>query len=156
MDAEVVMRRRFLMSVALGILGTALATAQETRTDLDKLQGTWRAVDQEIKGKKVGEKQFEKIALTLTIAGSKYTEKMMGETSEEGTFKLTTDKNPKQMDIHIGSGKDKGKTQLALFKLEGDTLFVAISPAESTERPTSLSTGPDSKFVVQIFRREKK
>ncbi len=150
------MRTKVFAAAALGILMTTWTAAQEAKTDLDKLQGTWRAVSLEAQGQKAPAEAIEAAELTLTITGDKYVEKQKGETSEEGTLKFHPDKNPRQLDIHIGTGKDKGKTQLAIYKIDGDAFTVAIAPAESKERPESFTTKADTPYAVQVLRREKK
>jgi uncharacterized protein (TIGR03067 family) len=150
------MGKQSWLGVVLAVLVASWAVPQEARTDQEKLQGTWRVAAIEEQGQKLPAEKVAKLELTLTIQGDKYNEKVKGETVEEGTIKMQADKNPRQMDILIATGKDKGKTQLAIYKLEGDTLTVAIAPADSKERPTRFTTEAGSSFGVQVFRREKK
>jgi uncharacterized protein (TIGR03067 family) len=58
---------------------------------------------------------------------------------ENGTYKLDAAKKPAAIDLIIGKGgKDEGKTQLGIYKLEGDVLTVAIAEANSKTRPSSF------------------
>jgi uncharacterized protein (TIGR03067 family) len=136
------------------ILATGWALAQEPGTDLDRLQGKWRAVRVQAPGEKA--KGVEDAGLTITFRGAKYAERVKGEVVEEGTIKLRQEKSPRQIDIRIGTGKDKGKTQLGLYKLEGDTATFALAPPGSTERPTAFTAPAGGKTSIQVFRREKK
>jgi uncharacterized protein (TIGR03067 family) len=144
------MRTIILTGVILSLL------AQDSGSDLDKLQGTWKVIDVEAQGQKAPADVVAKTPITLTITGNKYVEKLAGKVVEEGTVKLTPDKSPRQLDIVIGSGNDKGKTQLAIYKVEADTLTVAIGPAGDKMRPADFTTKAGSEISVQVFRREKK
>jgi len=151
MSAEVTMTVKAIAALACGLL-----LAAQDAGDLDKLQGSWRLIGLEAQGQKAPAGDVAKNPITLTFTGDRYVEKLRGETVEEGTIKLHPERSPRQLDIRIGTGDDKGKTQLGIYKLEGDTLTVAIAPPGSTDRPAAFTTDAGSKFGVQVFRREKK
>jgi uncharacterized protein (TIGR03067 family) len=146
------MRGATLLAWACVILAASWTLARQPGTDRDRLQGTWRAARVQAPG---GKAKDVESGLTITFRGEKYAERVKGEVVEEGTFTLRPEKSPKQIDIRIGTGKDKGKTQLGIYKLEGDTATFALAPPGSTERPTGF-TAPAGKTSVQVFRREKK
>jgi uncharacterized protein (TIGR03067 family) len=147
-------RATFPIWVAFVLLAANWSLAREPGTDRDRLQGTWRAVRVRAPGEKA--KDVEEAGLTITFRGEKYAEQVKGETAEEGTFTLRPEKRPRQIDIRIGTGKDKGKAQLGIYKLEGDTATFALAPPGSTERPTAFTAPAGAKTSVQVFRREKK
>jgi uncharacterized protein (TIGR03067 family) len=147
------MWRVSLPAWACVILAAGWTLARQPGTDRDRLQGTWRAVRVQAPGGKA--KDVEEAGLTITFRGEKYADRVKGETVEEGTFTLRPEKSPKQIDIRIGTGKDKGKTQLGIYKLDGDTATFALAPPGSTERPTSF-TARAGKYSVQVFRRARK
>jgi uncharacterized protein (TIGR03067 family) len=149
-----IMRRATLPAWVFVILAASWALARQPSTDRDRLQGTWRAVRVQAPGEKA--KDVKEAGLTITFRGEKYAEGVKGETAEEGTFTLRPEKSPRQIDIRIGTGKDKGKTQLGIYKLEGDTATFALAPPGSTERPTSFTPPAGGKTSVQVFRRAKK
>jgi uncharacterized protein (TIGR03067 family) len=134
-------------------VAAAWVPAQQPNTDLDRLQGTWRAVRFQTAGGQA--RDVEKTGPTLTFRGDRY--QWMANSITDATVKLRPDTNPKQIDIHIGSGRNKGKTGLGIYKLEGDTVTFAIAPAGSPNRPTNftLEHGQDAESVW-VFRRVKK
>jgi uncharacterized protein (TIGR03067 family) len=139
----------------MAIITAAWVGAQQPNKDVELLQGTWRLVGYEALGKKAAGADVDKLAVTLTVQGDRYVDKSENKVAEEGTFKLQPDKNPAQIDIHIESGPDKGKLQLGIYKLAGDTLTFAIAPAGNKTRPGSFSTQLESKYNIQVFKRVK-
>src|SRR5258708_2120986 len=62
---------------------------------------------------------------TLEIpAEGKYTLRAGEKVLETGTVTVDSAKTPKQMDIKATDGPNKGKTILAVYKIDGDTMTV--------------------------------
>src|SRR5262249_24104341 len=152
--------RRYTMRLhgTLGILAALLLVAADTAKDdgakkeMDKLQGTWKLVSGEFSGKPLAGGDLE--GAEFTIKGDKYTFKQ-GDTTEEGTIKVDPAKKPPTIDLKIASGNDKDKTQLGIYKLEGDKFTVCFAKAGATERPTMMSTKEDSDQLLFGFKKEK-
>jgi uncharacterized protein (TIGR03067 family) len=116
-------------------------------------EGTWKVVDQE-KGKKSDEPLT---ARTVEFRGDRYTIKAADTVFEEGTFEANARHSPRQIDITVTSGKDKGKKWHGVYELEGDNLRMTVSPAhkplpDSLEKP---SPGERS-FTLRRAKTEKR
>ncbi len=137
--------KMLLAVVAVGLLLAADKPKDDAgKEDLEKLQGSWQAVEGERNGEKAPEDQIKKV--TATFKGDKVTVKRGDTTESEQTVTLDPTKNPKTIDVTPDS---KG-----IYELDGDTLKVRYSK-EGTERPTKL-TGKTKEGEIQIiFKRAK-
>jgi uncharacterized protein (TIGR03067 family) len=70
--------------------------------------------------------------------------------------KITTDpsKNPKAIDYQMTEGFTKGKTQLGIYELDGDTFKSSFS-AVGAERPKDFTSKPGDGRTVSVWKREK-
>jgi uncharacterized protein (TIGR03067 family) len=140
----------------LGILFVALtasAAAQDPASDdLKRLQGTWRMTSVVIDGKKVHEDDLKH--MTVIFRGDTYIVKNEGKEVEKGTQKLDPTKTPRAIDAHVLEGADKGKDQLGIYELTGDTLKICFA-APGQERPKEFSSHPGSKHEYGVFQRPK-
>ena len=96
-----------LLSLAL-LLNARLARAADDafEKDLATLQGIWRPVSMEMDGKFLPEAQIKKVR--LTIEGEKFTFDT-GDDSHAGLYKIDPSHDPKQLNIVITRGDEKGK-----------------------------------------------
>ena len=151
--------KKLLPCLACFSLSAMLVAAQGDKTDAAKIQGTWTAVGGVIDGKKLAAEDVAKVNLRVLIKDGKYKVLMHKDNDkdkevENGAYKLDAAKKPPTLDLIIGKGsKDEGKTQLALYKLEGDTLTVAIAGVDAKERPKNFDGGAG--VEVTILKRGK-
>jgi uncharacterized protein (TIGR03067 family) len=125
----------------------------DPKKDLEPLQGTWKGVSGENDGNPIAEDAAKN--QELIVMGDKYTLKVGGKEEEQGTLKLDPTKTPKTMDITITSGMDKGKTQLAIYQIDGDTFKICYAPAGSKDRPKQLSTKAGNKEGLLVLKKAK-
>lgn len=104
-----------------------------------------------------GQKAPEAIVMDLVMVfgDGKYAQKQFGETPEEGTYKLMSDKKPKAVDFVITKGPDKGKTQHAIYQLDGDDLKVCLTQAGSAKCPTTFDAKAGSGQMLSVLKRKK-
>ena len=76
----------------------------------------------------------------------------MGKEVEKGTYKINAKKNPATIDMSVMEGKDKGKSQIGIFKIEADQLTMAVVIG-SKDRPKSFDPAAD--VEVRILKRNK-
>src|SRR5262245_46703706 len=126
------MRRHTLLILSVGLFIAADAK-DDARKDLDKMQGTWLLVSGERDGKKFSEEEIKQSKLIIKDNTFRIPRSEVG-TSHEGTFKIDPGKKPKEIDSINGSGKDKGKTWLGIYELDGDLKKVCFAPP-GKERP---------------------
>jgi len=143
-----------MQKLVAGIFGFAALTVGSTvgGEKGDKLEGSWIATAAVSDGKKAPEDVLKKAMLTVTFKGGKYSVVSEGNEVEAGTYKADPSKKPATIDLTIMTGKDKGKTQPGIYKIEGDTLTVALTPPESKERPKNFE--PPERGEVTVLKRQ--
>lgn len=140
---------------ALTVLTPSLLLAAERGGDAGKelkaLEGKWKTVAVEAMGKPFPADALPDFTMVIG-AGGKSTGKFG---KEEFAFIITVDpsKTPKTIENFHESGKEKGKKQFGIYKLEGDKFTVCMSKAEK-ERPKDFST-KDTLNVLFVFERVK-
>src|SRR5262249_8780047 len=120
--------------------------------DLSVLQGTWRPVSMEMDGKFLPEAQIKKVRLTIT--GEKFTFDT-GEDSHDGLYKINPEKDPKQLDIVITRGDEKGKTYLVIYKFEENRMIQCMQTSNK-ERPNEFTGKSGSGNLYEIWERADK
>ena len=123
------------LALSLGLIYSLTALGGEgkidPKSDLGKLQGNW-----------VFEKDNKKIS--LMVVKSDFTFTMEGEDMKikvQGNLKIDSKKKPAQMDLTVTEGLDdfKGKTALAIFAFNGNSLKWCSSKPGDETRPTAFS-----------------
>jgi len=142
------MKTVHLSAVALVLVGGSfLASASAGGKEKSPLEGSWT-------GKAPDDKEG-----TITFTGNKWKLEIKGEGDfAAGTFKVDATKKPKTMDLTITDAggkaeKYKGKSSLAIYELDGDTLKWCAGQPGKDERPTMLD---DKMNLSIVFMRAKK
>jgi uncharacterized protein (TIGR03067 family) len=147
---------KILIVLAVGLLAVSAAPGQDDAEKLRKaLEGSWDIVAVEFDGQKVPDAAVKDNPVRLVFKGNKYTEKKGGEAFEDGTYQIDPSKKPATLDFTILSGPDKGKTQLAIIELKGDTCKVCLARAGEKERPTAFATKESSTHTSIVLKRVK-
>ena len=149
------MTSRVVFALGAALLGAGLeATADDKtdKTDLDKLQGTWKFVSMEQDGQPApkGEEMG-----TITFEKDKFTVKAGGQVLQAGTQVLDATKKPKAVDATVTEGEGKGTTMLGIYELDGDNLKACFDP-QGKKRPTEFKTAAGSGHMLVVLKREKK
>jgi uncharacterized protein (TIGR03067 family) len=149
------MRTHLLCSPLAILVVLAQLSAQETKTDKDRFQGEWEVVKLEQAGKDYANLLKRQSMITI-YEGDKYTFKGSGD-PEKGEFKLDPKAKMPTVDYVITDGEHKGKTQLGIYKFEGDTLTLCFGEEGAKTRPTSFTTRPDAaEYVLFVLKRKQK
>lgn len=117
----------------------------------DGLQGTWLPATAEFGGKMFPEELRKSIK--LVVQDDKYTV-TIGKAVDQGSVKLNTNAKPKEMDITGTDGPNKGKTILAIYERDGDTLRVCYDLG-GKNRPTEFKSTEGSQLFLVTYKREK-
>ena len=133
------------------VLSFALAARSGDAKDDDTLQGTWLPSTAELSGKLFPDEVRKTI--TLVVKDDKYTV-TVGKEVDQGTVKLNPAAKPKEMDITGTDGPNKGKTILAIYERDGDTLRVCYD-LSGKSRPTEFKTKEGSQLFLVAYKREK-
>jgi uncharacterized protein (TIGR03067 family) len=156
------MRRHAVAVVAVvslmcgvGLSGAADEAKEEAvKKELQAFQGTWRLISRELDGKKASEEELKDRVVVFDAAG-KVSARHGDKITFEAAWKIDPTKKPKAVDSTSTLGENKGKTNLGIYELEGDTLRVCLGPI-GKERPTEFSSKPGSGNRLFRLEREKK
>jgi uncharacterized protein (TIGR03067 family) len=138
-------------SSGLALVTLLLSLAESLQNKEDNLQGTWKSVEAEMSGGKLPEAAFSSWRLELTKG--KYV--LRGaESPDAGTVVADSSKKPKTMDITGTDGPNKGKTYLAIYELEGDSLRICYD-LSGKKRPGEFKSLKDTPLFLVTYKREK-
>jgi uncharacterized protein (TIGR03067 family) len=132
----------------------ALAQDDAAKEETKKLQGTWKVVDFAIDGKK---QPADQAKMLFVFKDNTVLFKVNDQVAAEGTFKVKPSANPKELDITHGSGPNKGKVDMSLYILDGDTLKIAGYTGDTslTKRPTAFPKDEEKGMDIFTLKREK-
>jgi uncharacterized protein (TIGR03067 family) len=130
----------------LWFLALAASAFADAKADLDALQGNWTVTSMNMDGKAAPAEAVQ--GLVFTVSGDQYKLTDKGTDVETGTVKLGEVDGLKTLDYAIGSGSEKGKNQLGIYKLEGETLAIANSPPGQESRPAKIEAGAGLGYVT--------
>lgn len=117
----------------------------------DTLEGTWLPSAAELGGKQFPDEVRKSIR--LEIKGDQYTV-TVGTMPDRGTCKLNPSAKPKALDITGTEGPNKGKTILAIYERNGDTLRVCYD-LSGKGRPAEFKTTEGSQLFLVEYKRQK-
>jgi uncharacterized protein (TIGR03067 family) len=137
---------RFTIFVSLLILGFGGAGTKNSKIIMDKLNGTWVPFQQELGGKSLPKKVFERER--LIISDSTYT--VIAESVDKGIVKY----NDGKMDIYGREGVNKGKHFTAIYKYENDQLTICYNLIGNGYPEAFETTGKPALFL-SAFKRDK-
>lgn len=118
----------------------------------DGIAGTLLATVAELAGQKFPDEVCKSIK--LVIEGDKYTV-TAGKSVDQGTVKLSATAMPKSLDITGAEGPNKGKTILAIYERDGDTLRICYD-LSGKSRPMEFKTAAASQLFLVTYQREKR
>jgi len=140
--------------LAVGVLTAARAPEGDAKKEMQKLEGTWVPVSLKVSGKEAPKEALQN--LTLTFLGNKFTVKAGDKLFGAGTFTVDPAKEPKTIDTRYTEGENKGKTEVGIYKVEGDTLTTCFAETANDKRPTNFSSKEGSKHELTVFKRSKR
>jgi len=127
------------------------SSAAWSADELKDTEGTWVPSAAELAGQKFPDEVCKSIK--LVIKGDQYTV-TVGPERDEGTCKRDTAAKPKTIDITSTFGPNKGKTFLAIYEREGDTLRVCYD-LSGKDRPKDFGTKKGTKLYLVTYQRER-
>jgi uncharacterized protein (TIGR03067 family) len=144
------MRHSFIS--LLFVLALASSVQSEGGQDDGKMiQGTWLPLTAQLAGKEFPEEVRKSIKLVLTADTYVAT---VGKEPDEGKFKIDPAKKPKTVDITGTKGPNQGKTILAIYELDRDTLRLCYD-LSGQGRPTEFKTATGTQLFLVTYKREK-
>ena len=131
------------------ILFTAAARSQDAADERKLLQGTWLPTAAELSENPFGEATLK--IMKLVFEGDTYNV-TVGISVDRGTTKIDPAAKPKTMDIIGTDGPNQGKTFLAIYELNGDTLRICYDLTGKV-RPTEFKTRKGEPLFLATYKR---
>jgi uncharacterized protein (TIGR03067 family) len=145
------MTRALLLLLAAGALATVDVPADESKKELERMQGDWAADSYVSDGMKVPDDDAQ--ALFRTIKGDAYTVFRFRKVAGQGTMKLDASKKPKAIDAFPAGST--GKPLLGIYEIDGDRLKLCFA-GPGKDRPTAFTSEAGSGHTLSVWVREKK
>jgi uncharacterized protein (TIGR03067 family) len=133
------------------VLSFALAAQSGDTKEGDALQGAWLPSRAELAGKPYPDEVLKTIK--LVVKDDKYVV-TVGKGVDQGTVKLNPAAKPKEIDVIGTDGPNKGKTILAIYERDGDTLRICYD-LSGKSRPTEFKTKEGTRLFLVTYKREK-
>ena len=147
------LRNALLVGLAVFTVSQVRAGDSEaTKKDLALLQGEWSMVSGSADGQPMPaemRKQMKRVC-----QGNEATTMMGTQVYLKAKITLDPTRKPKIIDYEMTDGLTKGKTQLGIYEVEGDT-FKACFGKPGAERPTDFTTKPGDGRTLSVWQREK-
>lgn len=143
---------------ALSVCGFATpapvpAAKDDSDSELAKLAGTWKVVS----WKRAGVEQVTEDTPDQLIEFKKDGKfEWIENASGKGKIaRIDPTKKPKEIDYTFAGGDLDGKTQKALYKLDGDT-FSDCFGEPGTDRPTEFKSTKENGYSIVVYKRVKR
>jgi len=129
------------------------ATADDKKTDKDKLQGKWVPESVEFNGNTIGtDDQKVREKLTAAFGFWKLTfdgDNVIPDEGEKLQYKLDQTKKPKEIDLELGGNVGTVK---AIYEFDGDKL--KMSWIRQNDRPADFDTSKSKGFLVVLEKQK--
>ena len=148
------MRSALLIAlVAVGCSGPALAAENPPVTnDLAQLQGTWTMVSGSADGQAMPDEMLKQ--MKRVCKGDETTTTTGGQVFMKAKITIDPSKRPKTIDYEMIEGFTKGKKQLGIYEVDGDT-FKSCFGAAGADRPKDFTSRPGDQRTSSVWKREK-
>jgi uncharacterized protein (TIGR03067 family) len=146
---------RCFWSIALFVLTIASATAEDreaVKKDMSALQGEWSMVSGSADGQAMPEEM--RTQMKRVCKGDSITVTMGAETYLKAKIAIDPSAKPKTIDYEMTDGPTKGKKQLGIYELNGDT-FKACFASPGARRPADFSGKAGDHRTLSVWKREK-
>lgn len=146
-----------LSRASLPACGNHDTSDEKQQEEIKRLEGTWELVFAEHKGVVLFKAPDEALnGSWAKFSGRTYSINIRGVLQEEvAEFRLDVATNPKRMDFLPQKGENGGKTALAIYDLDGDSLMICHNRGEGGVHPKAFATKPDSPDILIKLKRTK-
>jgi uncharacterized protein (TIGR03067 family) len=141
---------KHFVALALVVSFSPAAWSGDAKND-GAIEGNWLPSSAELGGKEVPDEVRKTIK--LVVKDDRYTV-TAGAKVDKGTVKLNPSVKPKTLDITGTDGPNKGKTILAIYERNGDTLRICYD-LSGKSRPTEFKTKEGTQLFLVTYKREK-
>ena len=123
-----------------------------SKTDTTRLQGDWSMVSGSADGYAMPDAM--RATAKRVCAGNETTVTVGGQILLKAKFTLDASRKPKTIDYEMTGGTTKGKTQLGIYELDGDTVKFCFA-APGSARPIEFTSKPGDQRTLSVWKREK-
>ena len=130
-----------LLLITLATVTISLVRAADdeaVKKDLAQLQGEWTMISGSANGESMSAEMRKE--MKRLCKGDEITVMMGEQVFLKAKLTLDPTKNPKTIDYEMTEGFTKGKKQLGIYEINGDT-FKACFSSPGSERPTEFKAG---------------
>lgn len=141
------------VTVVLAVCLLAGADEDAVRKEKKRLEGEWSMVSGEIDRQPLppeyvkGARRIAKDGETTVLIG--------GRVFMKARYTVDPGKKPRTIDYTMTDGPTKGKTQLGIYELDGDTVKFCFA-APGKERPQDFTTKEGSGRTLSVWKRARK
>ena len=134
-----------------GFRSVPMRPRRANNRDIELWQGTWvvASMDERRASRSTADK-FAKIK--LTVHGTDYHFKNGDFQRAWHATASTPRSNPKQLDIIVGDGTDKGKVHLTIYQFDDERLTLCLDAAEQ-DAPDQFDATKGSGRIVEVWKR---
>ena len=137
-----------LPAFALGLLAAPVPKEKEKVKDEDAIQGTWQVVAFDLGGGPNGPPPGEITKMKLIFKDGKVAAVRDGaRDKDELDYKIDATAKPKAIDL-----TDQGRTMLAIYELDGDTLKMCMAEGDKQPRPEEFKSDGKRVAVITLKR----
>jgi len=146
-------RIAFLIGLAAATISSAWAAEKEAvKKDMAQLQGEWLMVSGSADGYPVPDGMLGRSK--RVCKGDELSVIVGGQPFMKAKITIDPTKKPKTIDYLMTEGFTKGKTQLGIYELDGDTLKSCFA-GPGDERPTDFTCKPGDHRTLSVWKRQK-
>jgi uncharacterized protein (TIGR03067 family) len=120
--------------------------------EIGRLDGAWKVVAAEYKGKKMDKSPVEQV---IFASGKARDEAASINGAGVFRYQIDTAKSPKSIEATAVGEKGKQQKLIGIYEVGKDTLRLSLVP-DGKKLPDGFKTGPDDEAVVLELKREKK
>jgi len=146
-------RNAFLIGLICAAISVAAAENDPAiKKDMNQLQGEWSMVSGTADGQPMPDEMRKQ--MKRVCKGDEITVTSGGQLFLKAKISIDPSKKPKTIDYEMIDGFTKGKKQLGIYELDGDT-FKACFGAPGAERPTDFASQPGDHRTSSVWKRQK-
>jgi uncharacterized protein (TIGR03067 family) len=139
----------------VGLLSAADDTRDEAiRKDLKSIAGTWTVTSREADGEKSPAETFKGVIVKVAADGTATATKDGSVVRKVKWVNMDPTQKMKTVDVEVVEGDDKGKTLLAIYRVDGDQFTVCVANS-GKDRPTAFSTNADNGRNLMTYTRSR-
>lgn len=140
----------FVGLLAFSLVAAGSSQESKGKSDQEQIQGTWKVVEAEQDGMKPPQQFLDNFK--VTFKGDKAVPE--GVQGSEATFKLDSDKKPRQIQITPNEGGGS-RVMKGIYQIDGDTLKLCFRRGENAEPPTEFSGAAGTGNMLMVLKRQK-